>query len=90
MSVDSEPLLCQTLRAQANAMRQLANIMDTLAIVNAGGKDNDLLRSSDVQKILNCGASKASGIIRAHGSGKGKMGRIERGRLMQLQREGKI
>lgn len=90
MSVESEPLLCEALRAQANAMRQMANIMDTLAIANAGGKDSDLLKSSDVQRILNCGASKASGIIRVHGTGKGKMGRIERGLLLTLQREGEL
>lgn len=88
--MNSEPLLCEALRAQAESMRIMANIMDALAIANAGGKDSDLLKSSQVQKVLNCGASKACAIIRAHGIGKGKMGRIERGKLMQLQRDGEI
>ena len=90
MSMNSEPLLCETLRTQAEAMRLMANVMDALAIANAGGNNSDLLKSSDVQKAINCSASKACAIIRAHGIGTGKMGRIERGKLMQLQCEGKL
>lgn len=83
-------LMTDTLRAQAAALRHQANLLDALAMAHAGGVDSDLLKSSDVQELLQCGRSKACEIIRAHGTGGGRMGRIERGKLMQLQRDGKL
>jgi len=80
----------QVLKATSTALRELANLIDALSLANAGGNESDLLKPSDVQKLLNCGESKAREIVRSHGIGKGKMGRIERGVLMQLQREGKL
>jgi hypothetical protein len=89
-SVAAEPLLCQALRAQAAALRTQADLLESLAMANASGDNSDLLKSSDVQKLLNCGPTKACEILRAHGFGSGKMARIERGLLMQLQRDGKL
>ena len=89
-SINREPLNSHVLKATSTALRELANLIDALALANTGGYDSDLLKPSDVQRLLNCGESKAREIVRAHGIGKGKMGRIERGILMQLQRDGKL
>ena len=85
-----ESLNAQMLRAMAESMRNMAELADALAIANAGGGDADLLKSADIMRILKCSNSKACGILRAHGQGSGKMARITRGRLIQLQREGRI
>lgn len=85
-----ESLNAQMLRALAESMRNMAQLTDALALANAGGNDADLLKSVDIMRILKCSNSKACGILRAHGQGSGKMARITRGRLMQLQREGRV
>lgn len=85
-----EPQLTQALRAVGETLRAAANLVDAIAMSNEVGGNNDLLKPSDVARLLRCGESKARQIVRAHGTGQGKMGRIERGRLMQLQREGRL
>lgn len=50
---DPEPLNSQVLRATSTALRELANLIDALALANAGGNESDLLKPSDVQKLLN-------------------------------------
>lgn len=85
-----DPLLSQALRFVGTTLRELANLADAIAMANSFGGNADQLKPSDVQKLLHCSESKARQIVRAHGTGKGKMGRIERGVLMQLQREGKL
>lgn len=85
-----DPLLSQALHIVSTALREVANLADAIAMANSYGGNADLLKPSDVQKLMHCSESKARQIVRAHGIGKGKMGRIERGTLMQLQREGKL
>jgi hypothetical protein len=89
-SIKAEPLVVQALRAASESLRQQANLLDALALANASGNNADLLKPSAVQRLINCGESKARQIVRAHGIGQGKMGRIERGVLMELQRSGKL
>lgn len=89
-AVESESLTAQTLKAVSDSLRQLANLVDALATANATGSSSDMLKPSDVQRLINCGESKARQIVRAHGIGHGKMGRIERGVLMDLQRRGEL
>jgi hypothetical protein len=76
--------------AQAEAMRQAAAALEALALASADGSDSDMLKPSDVARKLNCGATKAREIVKAFGMCSGKMGRIQRGTLMQLVREGRI
>ncbi len=85
-----ESLNAQMLHALADSMRIQAELIDALALAVSGGDDADQLRAADVRRIINCGASKACEIIRTYGTGSGKMGRISRGRLMQLHREGRL
>lgn len=87
---ESTSLLTQALRRQADIMRQQADVLEALAVANEGGSDADDLKPSDVARVLNCGATKAREIVRVYGTGSGKMGRIQRGYLLQLQREGKL
>ncbi len=85
-----ESLTAQAMRKMAESLRLQAEVVDALALAIVGGSDSDMLRSIDVQRVLNCGPSKACAIIRTFGTGGGKMGRITRGRLMELQREGRL
>jgi hypothetical protein len=85
-----ETTITTALRAQADALRVQANILEALALASAGGKDNDLLKASEIQELLHCGRTKACEILRAHGTGAGRMARIDRGKLMDLQRKGQL
>ena len=85
-----ESQISQTLRAAAVAMYELGRLMDTLATANDGGADGDLMTSQDIQRALSVSPSTACAILRAYGTGDGKLARITRGRLMQLHRDGEL
>lgn len=82
------PMLSEAFQAMGTTLRALANLADALAMANACGNDSDMLRISDVQSVLNCKQTKAYEVVRKYGTGTGKMRRIERGKLIQLQRDG--
>ena len=85
MNTAKEPLQSQMLKALADSLRLQAALAETLALACQGGDGSDMLKPSDVATLLNCGATKARGIVRAHGVGTGKMGRIRRDVLLQKQ-----
>ena len=88
--MNNEPIQSQMLKALAESLRLQASLADILALACQGGNSTDMLKPSDVARLINCGATKSREIIRLHGVGTGKMGRIRRDTLLQLQLSGKL
>lgn len=77
------------LKTLAMSLREVAKVAEALAQTTAAGTGSDtLLRTHDIALLLRCGDTKAREIMRAHGTGCGKMARIEKGKLMMLHENG--